>query len=103
MCNLMANSVFWANRREYRPGDTVPANLPGVKDLLAKGFVVYRDGRKAAKAAEQAAGEAEEGNVPEQETDEVADGDESGEAAVGDKSSESEEKSANGRKKGTDK
>lgn len=71
MPEMIANSLFKHNGKEYRPGDTVSPEVSGVKELMDKGFVVYRGGAAAAKkaAAEEAARkEAEEKAAAEKET-----------------------------------
>lgn len=59
MPEMIANSLFKHNGKEYRPGDTVSPEVSGVKELMEKGFVVYRGGAMAAKKeAERMAAEA---------------------------------------------
>lgn len=66
MPDLIANSVFTAAGREYRPGEKIPPELPEREKLIQKGFVVWEGGERAAReaeereAAERAAKEVEE-------------------------------------------
>lgn len=66
MPEMIANSVFQADGKEYRPGDTVPVQISNLENLMKKGFVVWNGGEKTAceaaekGAAEQAAREAAE-------------------------------------------
>lgn len=48
MSKWMANSVFLVGGREYVPGESVPDDLPGGALLAEQGFIVPRDGKKAA-------------------------------------------------------
>lgn len=92
MPEMIANSLFKHNGKEYRPGDTVSPEVSGVKELMEKGFVVYRGGAMAAKkeAEKMAAEEAER-----KETKEKAAADEA-ERKKADE--ESKEKPVKGRK-----
>lgn len=66
MPDLIANSVFTAAGREYRPGEKIPPELPEREKLMQKGFIVWEGGERAAReasereAAEQAIREAVE-------------------------------------------
>ncbi len=78
MPDLIANSVFTAAGREYRPGEKIPPELPEREKLIQKGFVVWEGGERAVKeaaereAAEQTAKEAAEREAAEQEAREAA-------------------------------
>lgn len=69
---MIANSVFTAAGREYRPGEKLPPELPGRETLLEKGFIAWEGGEQAAReaaereAAEQAAREVAEREAAEQ-------------------------------------
>ncbi len=72
MPDLIANSVFTAAGREYRPGEKIPPELPEREKLIQKGFVVWEGGKRAAReaaereAAEREAVEQEAGETEEQ-------------------------------------
>lgn len=51
MPDLIANSVFTAAGREYRPGEKIPPELPEREKLMQKGFVVWEGGERAAREA----------------------------------------------------
>lgn len=78
MPDLIANSVFTAAGREYRPGEKIPPELPEREKLIQKGFVVWEGGERAVReaaeceAAEQTAKEAAEREAAEQEAREAA-------------------------------
>lgn len=51
MPDLIANSVFRHNGKEYHLGEKISPDIPDVETLLEKGFIVYRGGMEAAKKA----------------------------------------------------
>ena len=51
MPDLIANSVFTAAGREYRPGEKIPPELPEREKLIQKGFVVWEGGERAVREA----------------------------------------------------
>lgn len=78
MPEIIANAVFQAEGKEYRPGDVVPMRVSDLDNLLKKGFVVWNGGEQAAReaaekeAAEQATREAAEKEAAEQAAHQTA-------------------------------
>lgn len=97
MPEMIANSVFQADGKEYRPGDTVPVQISNLENLMKKGFVVWNGGEAAEKeVAEQAAREAAEKEAAEQAAREAAEKEAAEQAAR--EAAEEKEKPVRGRK-----
>lgn len=97
MPDLIANSVFKSDGKEYRPGDLVSPELPDIKKLMEKGFVVYRGGKVAAEKA-IAKAKAEEEAKAAAEAEEKARKEAEEKAAAEAAEKKTEEKSGKGRK-----